>query len=556
MSVRIPLRSRLLPAAFLFPSLVGLYAAIAQESFEPAAPSPVAPIVPAAPVAPAPSSVDTSSGLTPPPLFRETSVVVPGVVNPTLPLPRLQGQFGGIEGLEGNVTALDTQLNLQAPNLLNGSGKSEQAHLKMGPLYLHVDSLTARVLYSDQVEGNQSNETWQSWTELHFTLTADVGERLNISAQGQLFYWPFDNRLDFLYFGRVPSALVNLNSLFGPQLHSQVAYTAPVAEWPITLADDLRISRGRYANSYRYTLDDIRFGNKGGGSISDNGTYTFADAPENNKGNSPNATEFTVINNSITASTQKDIPGTAVFNARLAHDDFWYYPRQDLLPASRNQLDASLVSVRENTRFKPYLRYNITETGADSNISQQVRVGAFGPATEQIMLQGDLGYFVRESDQHLVGMLDITHSINSITSENLRLDRSISFFQDQVQTQATYEIRRLLADGLDGRLMVTAGKYESTAETAGSHDEIRTGFILTYDTGAKSRIRSGTLLTKISQSDRSGTGVSTFLNLTYKVTDTLNFEALYEFDRITASDAKFDRDTTHTALVSLRKMFR
>ena len=299
----------------------------------------------------APSAPSDQIGIPYSTLFRNTGVSVPGTTEP-LPVPgAISADIAGGESLQGHFSVPSFNASARLPFPQSSAFDKEKTHLKLGPLYTYFDSLTGMLMYSHfKNNPGDSFDRWNAVIATRITIVADVGERFNLALQGDFYYLPFENRALFA-FGATPIAGILAYQLF-PSFHSQIAYTIPVASWPVTFADDFRVVRGRYSDSMGYTFEDVR-GEMGTSSNGD--VYTFGRQTQTSAGNNLDNGDFTILMNSASISTHKQIPGDFAVSATLSRDDFWYSPEQSNLPSGLEQFSLSVVSEHEAMRFKPYL---------------------------------------------------------------------------------------------------------------------------------------------------------------------------------------------------------
>ena len=534
----------------------GISPAQAQESTSEVTPS-VQPSAPAAPEtqAAAPALEATDGGIPSSALFRNTGVRIPGLAEPlAIPGQTLTGEAAAGDSFSGHFTLSGFAPAERLP-LLEYPINKENAHLKLGPIYVHIDSLTGWVLYSHVANHpGTTRERWDSWIETGVTIMADLGEHLSFAVSGRFFYMPFDNR--FGYYLYIPPVAGQLAYLFLPTFHAQLAYTIPIGGWPVTFADDLRIARGRYSDSFDYTFEDVRASDMG--NASQNSTYTFGRQNDRATGNLLNGLstgDFGMLINEASISTQKDWPDAFVFSGLLARDDFWYMPQQTRLPGGEDRLSLSLISLRENLRFKPFVRYEATHIDGQSGIHHFLRTGVSGPITEQLMFFGEVGFYLGNIDT-VIGSIRLEHTVNPSINEGLRLLRQMSMLEDEVIDSARYEIRTIINPMLSSLAFVSVSDYNSTLGQTISHKELRAGVNLTFQPGTKTRISWDNYFGHLWDDQGHRDYFGTDLTVGYQISDTLNFAAVYSYGRGTDSAASFSSTSEHLVGIRLQKTFR
>ena len=439
-------------------------------------------------------------------------------------------------------------------NFPGGVDKSRM-HLKLGPIYLHFDALTASLVYTN-THGHPtgSSEDWDSLLRTGVTVVADLGERFSVALQGEFWYLPFKNQVGFGYAGELPIIAGQLSYLF-PSFHAQVAYTTPVGAWDVTVSDDLELGRGRYSDGFSYTFADVEVSGVVGRTEST--VYTFARQSEVNAANRLNNSEFGVLVNTAGIKGTRDVPGSFVLETQIIRKDLWYIPNQSDLQNSEEQFMLQITSARENLRFKPFLRYTAEHIEGRDAIDQQLICGVFGPITENMNFFSELGYFAGDRDG-LLGMVEFDHVAGPSTTERLRIGRSVGLMNEEFQTTAIYEIIQTLGPQLAAKAFVSAGEYETISGNTISHREVRTGVRLTYTPGPRTAITWSNYYGRmeVHHSDTHSNFYGSDVEFSYALSDTLEGRMIYAFSRGDQYQEFYSSAIRNAVYISLRKYFR
>ncbi|MEI6350251.1 MAG: hypothetical protein WCP06_04000 [Verrucomicrobiota bacterium] len=465
------------------------------------------------------------------PLFGTTSLQVPGR--------ELSGQGAG-ENLSGDVHLSVFDLG---QSLLGSTLNLETAHLKLGPVYFHVDSVKGSVFHREGVIGSQHFSDWNSLIDLQLSLAVQLGETGNIGLTADVFYFPLDNKLELMSYRAFELGLGLLSSL-----SAQAAYTVKIDEWPITFADDLRAIRSGFLSSSRSDLADLRAAQGTGGP---GDYYEFGSSGRQNQG------DFVTLSNVVSAMTRRDL-GEWAFSARGFHENLWYFASQNHLPNSREEADFQIQSVRENLRFKPFAKYTLVSIGNVGGVDQTVRMGVGGPVTDQIQLETSAGYFVGSAGgRHAtaVGNVNLVHVIGPYTTEAVSAGRELSMFNDLVVDYTRYHINQILGPSLTGRLFAQLDRSQNNAERVIGGRETRTGAELRYYVGSKIDLDFIGMYLRSSQEGVGTDGFSVYSSLYYTFTESLSLQIGAHY-RLNDSETQNARSKEVLGFVNLRKAFR
>lgn len=429
---------------------------------------------------------------------------------------------------------------LGLPTIGRGFAPSE-ANLKAGPLYLKLRSLTAAALFSDNVNASSRDRRAGviSIVQLNGTILAQLSEHLQLALSGSLVYLPLRGKVGLNVAGLNEPAFLGLAA--AELLTSQISYDTLIASWPVRFADDFHISRGRFADSTRddfVLLDGERFnevdragryefGARGGGTNSRSANQPV-DRREQN--------EFLVYSNVVSAATDRLLPSDVRLRASVFHENLWYNQGNRGLPSGRDAGRISLTSERAALRFKPYIRYEIDSIEGSPGVYQRINAGIFGPITDQLRLRAEAGYLLSSNGHDsLLFLLSLEHIAGPLTRERLTLGRTVTDFDQEIATYASYELHQILGPGLNGSLFAHYANLvgNTRGNLSNERDEIRAGVGLEYFVSPRTQIDFAATEAHITSSPNSQTQ-NTFtarLSLNYHFTDSFVSRLLYQYQR-------------------------
>jgi len=494
-------------------------------------------------------------------LFRQTAVTLPGVIEP-MPVPYgVSGEIISGESFDGRISLAGLNGVDRIPMGFGKVAADDNARLKIGPVYVFLDSLTARFIWTRESThpAFQSSEKWLGWIDMGFSAVANIGDRFSLAVRGDVNYLPFQNQLNLTYSSQVPALVGALAFLF-PALHGQLAYTFPVGNWPVTISDDIDLSRGRYSNSLSYTFEDFRWGNDSNGSQGPVSTFgklnTGSTAADN-----LDSTEFGILTNSVRLSTQGPVFGDFDLRACLTRNDFWYIPQQASLPSGMERMTLQLSTERETMRFKPYLQYDVMHMDDVSGLAHWVRLGIRGPLTEQIDLLGEAGYYSGYEfgkQDYVTGRVELSHVVGPSTSEFLRFNRGSDMLGESVVTSVGYQLNQILGPSVTARLFAYAGENSSVRGSTLSDREARTGLGVSYNPGSKFVFNWDNYYGRLEGFTGHGHGdfIGTEVDMHYRLSTSTTLSVLYLFNRGDEYFTSYSSALRNIVLITVQRSFR
>ncbi len=492
-------------------------------------------------------------------LFRNTQfpygqLVTPPAVGPAVNSESVTGEFKlTLPGISGGV-----------PFLQRGF-EPQDADLKIGPFFFKLRALQAAVLHSDNI--NLTPDHTQSGTIAIAAVTVDIvaqlTETLQLATSGTLVYLPFQGRAGVVGLGLTDFYDFGLQS--GPIAHAQLTWNTEIGGWNVVFSDDFEILEAIYSNDIR--SNDVLFQGTNFNDEAVAGRYVlrpeendvFANAGSRNNGLN-NGINFrndniVVFSNTVSAGVDRLLPGTIRLSAQVFRTDMWYNQGNRGLPELREGATISLISERENTRFKPYFIYEALRTDEFNDFQNIFRLGITGPITDQLHLQAEVGYYIGGlGDNGLLWHVELEHTAGPYTYESLIYSRGFDYFHDEIIEGIGYNIRQIFGPKLTGdayAYRLRNQDYYSDGSVF-TDSEWRFGIQFTYAMGPKTTVR---LTGEYDSNDPDNTTAWLGrLEIGYNITNTLLLQFDYQYQQ-SKSELFQNNYTENLFFLSLTKYF-
>jgi len=459
----------------------------------------------------------------------------------------------------GNIDLGYAGIGVPTLPFIHHSAEPQDADLKIGPLYLFFDSLTASLLYTDNynlTDHNRKGETL-AIISLNMTLVAQLTEDLQLSVTGSLVYLPIQNILGFESSSLNGSLGFLLAAL--PALAADASYDTLIAGWPVQFRDDFRTATGSYSDD---TLDDFSLF-EGSALEQQNGQYVFRSARVNlrndNAANNSYGQNnyFSFFANTLSATTLNYLPSDIQVTARASRSDLWYNQDNRGLPSSRDDFYILAQSERPTMRFKPFASYEIEHSSDVPGVYQIARVGLSGPITDQLFLYTDFGYYRSNTgNQGYLFSLDLSHVAGQYTTEDLSIRRDLNDFDDEVVTTEYYRITQVLGPTIGAAAFADHSTFNELADDQViNRSQEDFGLSLNWVLGPLTRLQVQGIYARQDYNDGYSDEVWTGrVNLSRTITDTLHLEALYQYQNYRANQTDHNY-YENLVFVSLVKYF-
>ena len=437
--------------------------------------------------------------------------------------------------------------------LLDRGFEPEEADLKLGPVYFKLRAISGAVLHSDNIR--RSNDDRESDTigilRISGTVVAQLTEGFRIATSGSYVYLPFEGKGGFTGFGLI--APYSLGLAATPVARTQLVWDTKIGGWDVTFADEFRIGLGRFSQS---TRDDyVLFGGAGFDESDRAGNYVFGASGRTREDRDASRSDVTDVDfnyysNTISAATERLLPGSIRLRVRAAHEDLWYNQGRRGLPKLREEGSVHLESTHENLRFKPFLSYHVFRTDLRP-WSQSLLLGVNGPITDQLRFHGAAGIFHNGSNgaNRLLWELELRHLAGPYTRQSLSYRQGLSDLYDELRQHWVYRLDQVLGPDLSADAFVSLGTIEDLDGISEKREEFRTGVRLAWQPGPKTRVRlSGIYSETDGANDRHIEVWTGRLELGYHFNDTLLARLVYQYQ---TRDSNSEEDSYQENLVFL-----
>jgi hypothetical protein len=467
----------------------------------------------------------------------------------------------GLPYTRGDSVTTQTRVGLPAVNLRlplgQGGFDPQDADLAFGPLAFKLREFTAATLWSDNVNLSESNRESGliAIMSLSGALMARFTDRLRLSVTGSLVYLPLQNEVG------ITGAEFNAPFIFGlegnPNFRSQVVWDTIMGGWNVVFADDFRIDVGSYSDSYR---SDVAFrANNGFDGVDRAGRYSFGargrDTNQNqelefsgfDRGNNRGTDrDIVYFSNIISAQTNRLIVGKTRLGISASHENLWYNQGNRGLPRMRDQAAVSLVSERENLRFKPFVIYNASRTDTRRDFEQSLSAGINGPITEHMNLHADVGYFFGNTRSGLLWGLGLQHQAGPYTEHSLYYRRTVNDFADEFSETFGYNIRQILGPKVVAEAFISHGDVHALRADGFSRSVDQAGMRVSINAGPRTQINLSGVATKVHSGDGDYRLLSGLLGVNHHFTDTFLARLNYQYQQ---RDSDFRGDSYYENLI-------
>ena len=441
--------------------------------------------------------------------------------------------------------------------LIQRGFEPQDADLKLGPVYFKLQGLSAAVLASDNI--NLTEENRESGTIGILTITgsvvAQLTEGLRLALSGSFVYLPFTNEAGIAGFGLFAPYVFGFDSR--PIVRSEVTWNTVIGGWNVVFADDFQIGIGRFSNN---TRDNAVLLSGGGFDEFDQaGRYIFR-APQNQITDTDrdydydSNSEIIYYSNIISAQVDRLVVGKTRLRVQASHENLWYNQGNRGLPKLRDQANVSLVSERENMRFKPFVIYQALKTDLQDSFQQSVRGGVDGPITDQLQFHGEVGWYFGDRSDAFLWLVSLRHQAGPHTEQSIFYGRAVNSFYDELNETAGYNIRQVLGPKVVADAFILHNKVTALLDDGFSYSEYRTGLRFSIVAGPRTNfILTGTYALVESDQGQSNTWTG-LAQVSHYFTDTFLGRLVYQYQQ---NDSDFFDDNYYENLVflSLTKYF-
>ncbi len=446
--------------------------------------------------------------------------------------------------------------------LIRRGFQPENAELKIGRFYVDIRELSSSFLFSDNVNATETGRKngYIGIVRLDLALLFQVNDGLQLAVAGALVYLPFQNKFGVAGFGITDPLNVNFN--VGPLAHAQIVYDFLLAGWDIRLYDDFRVTTPQYEAGL--TLDQ-QFQGASFTNVDVAGRYVYGDSTSrgtrgDNRFRNGRLTEQDLEYHNLAGfSGSKLLPTVTRARFSYEHENIWYTGNNPSAYNTRDTGRASLVSERENLRFKPFIYYETTTDNLRKGWDHQLRAGVFGPVTENLDFLGDGGYYWSDDSKAntAVWRLLLGHTPGPLTYQSVEYGRTITQPDRNVVDYAAYHLTHILGRDLTGEILGEWRRYENLRINNSGTTEYRAGARLSYLISPRTDFRATGLYTKRTTDAALGAASDIFtgqLLFTRHHSATLRTELFYQYEQRDSSQAG-DSYYENLVVLSIHKTF-
>ena len=485
-------------------------------------------------------------------IFRDTGAPYTNPLNPVVVTPSVQ-----TESVEARATLGLPALNAAFPLIQRGF-EPQDSDLKFGPVFFKLQGLSAAALWSDNINLTQTNR--ESGTiaivTINGAIIAQLTEGLRIAVSGSFVYLPLQNEAGIAGFGLDGPYLLGFDG--EPIVRSEVTWNTIIGGWNVVFADDFTIGIGRFSNNVR---DDAVFFRGGGFNGYDQaGRYIFraqqGSVGSNGSSSSDENSDTSILyySNVISAQADRLIVGKTRLRFQASHENLWYNQGNRGQPSLRDQINVSLVSERENIRFRPFVIYQALKTDLQDSFEHTVRAGLDGPITDQLQLHAEIGYFFGNNGDAYLWGISLRHQAGPYTEETLFFGRAVNSFHDEINEVAGYSIRQILGPKVIADAYILRDDIHALTNDGFSRVEYRAGLRFSIAAGPRTNvILTGTYALVESAGGQSTTQTGR-VEISHYFTDTFLARLIYQYQQ---NDSDFRNQSYYENLIyfSLTKYF-
>ncbi len=279
----------------------------------------------------------------------------------------------------------------------------ELAHLKAGPLYFDLLTVSSKIIYSDyHSDTRKLNEEDGSLNIIELTgrAYARLTDDLYLSFAGTLYYLPGNDKWGVDLGGRGRS-------------YARLNWIKKISDWDIHWHDELKVLHRSNDLLDPMEVDEIeRAGRYRLGRVDNSRVSGYFDE------------EGLIYSNEIALQAMRPMGSHWSFWSKLDHTDFWQTSRLDQHYA-RNRAQLMLAHEGDNIAFPPFVTYDLRTRDDFESFQHKAWLGTKGRLTENLRSTTRIGYYwdsatagtrKRESILYEGGLI---HELNSSTRHSL-----------------------------------------------------------------------------------------------------------------------------------------
>ncbi|MFM2081575.1 MAG: hypothetical protein RL380_266 [Verrucomicrobiota bacterium] len=410
---------------------------------------------------------------------------------------RMEPKVGGLRASLPDV--FNAGFNFHAP-FLQSQGAATNAEFQVGRFYYDLTSLSASLLYSDNVDRSELNARGGaiSIVSLRGLAYIQLLENLRFSANLGFVLLPLRGKFGVAGFMH-DSASARLFFSEDEKLRAQIAYDLQLGNWNWLVYDEVRAREALFAERFNLVAGGPFDGEDRQGRYSFRSPFGLGSQTRVNETDKRYKDAFVYAQNQVGVTASRMLPTVTKMSVGAYRSDYFYFGGDDsFLPHSRDVGFVTLRSERESLRFKPYAGYQIYRYN-DRAWDQEARVGAQGPLTENINVSGSVGWFRggHINRERMLAHGRIQHDINPHLNHSFSYRRDVTAPEQDLEESYIYNVHSILGPYLKADVFIAKSMFEDLDGNNTGTDEWRGGILLTTDTSAKTSFRFGVVYASI-----------------------------------------------------------
>ncbi|MFP6873983.1 MAG: hypothetical protein VCA55_10805 [Verrucomicrobiales bacterium] len=428
--------------------------------------------------------------------------------------------------------SFDTNFSLDPGLPFTRQFNPDLAHLKAGPLYFDLLSVSAKALYSDYQSEHSPlshDDGWLSILELSGRAYARLTDDLYFSLSATLYYLPGDGKWG-----------VDLGA--ASQSFARFNWNRKIDNWDIHIYDEFKVLHRANDMLDPLEIDEIQTA----------GRYRLGRS-DNARANGYFDDAGLVYSNVIAAQGTRPVGQQWRFWTKLDHTDFWHTTKF----ANHHVRDrGKLLLAHEGTNiaFSPYLSYNLTTRDRFDSLLHQAWLGTTGRFTENIRVNTRLGHHWNSgasksgTNDTILYEGGVIHEINSSTRQSLYAglvyDDDV-YGDDGLYKYTRYTLNHTITPRIAARLFIGAQNRHDDEDLT----RWNTGLHLSANITDYMNIR---LLARYENTKHSSIPVSDRwiyrAGMHYRIMSRLHLELNYQYEDFHRSDGGFHEHFFYAAL--------
>lgn len=467
---------------------------------------------------------------------------------------------------------IDTDLDVP----LREAPPPDDAMLRIWRLYANMPRTYFELIASDNADRTKHDRKQGAIAMLatDFEVLLQLTENLQIVSRGRFVYLPFEGQGGFQ--GFFDDGDLSGSVDIGSDLFVEARFDGILGQWDYFLSDRIGLSPRSTNDLFGAQSADVRLSYLGKGEFDKAdrlGRYSLGEYGRR-YGNRDNMDydenhedrwKYSVSHyfNRAVAGISRTIPTETLVGLTVFRHDRWGMDGRGWRGRDtewKHGLNLSLINQHDNVRFKPYLTYTASNKSDDHFWRHVARLGIFGPISDYLDLDANVGYAWRSAarrrdpahdSRSLIWHVSLHNELNQLTSHRLSYTRRLQPDTDQIHTSLVYSLHRILGPYLDSALFAARTEVDYGDRNGINETRYETGARLAWDVSSRLDLS----LTGSANFVRRHDGGDNFkeylarLAADYDLTETISLLLSYEYLRRT--DDRTDRSYTEN-MVRLR----